>query len=186
MKNVKSFLLLGSAILMLSFNPADAKNDVFAKGDNNLNFQLGLGNMYYGSYYRTSLPQISISYDRGLRDDWGPGIFGVGAFVSVATYKYGWHGYYNYSDFRITSFNIAARATYHYQLVEKLDTYGGAIAGINIQSDNVDYYESKGASPMGAVFVGVKYYFKDNLSVMSELYAGSTVAFFNVGLSLKF
>jgi hypothetical protein len=186
MKKTKLFLLAGLTLLMFSFSNAEAKNDVFAKGDNNINFQLGLGNWFYSSFYHTSIPQVSVSFDHGLRDDWGPGVFGVGAFVSFARYRYGWGGFSGYGDFKITSFNVAGRATYHYQFVDKLDTYGGAIIGVNIRSDNVDYYNSGGVSLMGSAFVGIKYYVKDNLSLMSELYAGSSVAFFNLGIGLKF
>lgn len=186
MKKSKFILLFAIVLFIASIGTANAKKgEIFAVGDNNLNLQIGAGNSWYhGSYYRTSLPQFSVSFDRGLRDDWGPGIFGVGAFVSVATYKY---TYYVHDDYRITEFNIAGRATYHYQFFDKVDTYGGIIAGINIVRDNIDddYDGEEGIFPMGSVFAGIKYYFKDNISVMSELYVYD-VAFFNIGLGFKF
>ena len=182
-----NFILLSTIVLfILSVNNVSAKgSEIFSVGDNNLNIQLGAGNTWYhGSYYHTSLPQFSVSFDHGLRDDWGPGIFGVGAFASVATYKY---TYYASDDYRVTEFNIAARATYHYQFFDKVDTYGGVIAGVNIVRDNISgsYDSEEGIYPMGSVFAGIKYYFNDKISVMSELYAYD-VAFFNIGFGFKF
>jgi hypothetical protein len=186
MKKTKFILLTTITLFILSVANVNAKNgEIFGVGDNNLNIQLGVGNTwYYDTYYHTSLPQVSVSFDHGLRDDWGPGIFGIGAFMSVATYKY---TYYTHDDYRITDFNIAGRATYHYQFFDKVDTYGGVIAGLNIRRDNIDssYDGEEGVYPMGSVFAGIKYYFNDKISVMSELYAYD-VAFFNIGFGFKF
>lgn len=186
MKKSRFIVLSVLVLFLLSAGTVQAKKgEIFAVGDNNLNIQLGAGNTWYhGSYYKTSLPQFSVSFDHGLRDDWGPGIFGVGAFASVATYKY---TYYTSDDYRVTEFNIAGRATYHYQFFDKVDTYGGVVAGINIVRDNIDgiYESEEGVFPMGSVFAGIKYYFSNNISVMSELYAYD-VAFFNIGIGLKF
>jgi hypothetical protein len=184
MKKSKFILFFTLVLFIVSTGTANAKKgDIFAVGDNNLNIQLGAGNTWYHSgYYHTSLPQFSVSFDHGLRDDWGPGIFGIGAFASVATYKY---DYYAHDDYRITEFNIAGRATYHYQFFDKVDTYGGVIAGVNIIRDNTPDNDEAGVFPMGSVFAGIKYYFNSNICVMSELYAYD-VAFFNLGIGFKF
>jgi hypothetical protein len=184
MKKSKLFFLTTVALTIFSISTVRAqKGDIFAVGDNNLNIMLGVGSWYYDSYYHTSLPQFSVSFDHGLRDDWGPGVFGIGGFVSAATYKY---DYYSYDeDYRSAEFNIAARATYHYQFFDKVDTYGGVLAGIKIRANNIPNNSDEGIYPVGSVFAGIKYYFTDNFSVMSELHAGN-LAFFNIGIGLKF
>jgi len=177
------------ALLVLTMGTANAKKgDIFSVGDNNLNIQLGAGNnWYYDNYYHTSLPQLSVSYDYGLRDDWGPGVFGIGAFVSLCSYRYSYP--HTDNDYRVSEFNLAGRSTYHYQFFDRVDTYGGIVLGLKFKTDNIpenDIYDNEeGIWPMGAILAGIKYYFTDNFSVMSELYAGQ-VAFFNIGIGLKF
>jgi hypothetical protein len=184
MKKTKLIFFITLTLAILSIGTANArKGDIFAVGDNNLNIQLGIGNWYYDTYYHSSLPQFSISFDHGLRDDWGPGIFGVGAFVSAATYRYS-NSYYD-SNYRASAFTIAARASYHYQFFDKVDTYGGLIGGIQIRGNNIPNNSDEGVYPAGSIFAGIKYYFSNNISVMSELHAGN-VAFFNIGIGFKF
>ena len=84
---------------------------------------------------------------------------------------------------------VAARATYHYQFVDKLDTYGGAMLGIRHLSSKytgssiLNYTSSSSTSVITPVFVGAKYYFTPNFSVMTEL--GWEVAWLNLGVCLK-
>ena len=191
MKKSKLFLLAGSLLLMFSFSNAFAVNDVFAKGDKTVNFQLGFGNTWYlGSYYHGSMPQISFSGDYGLRDDWGPGVFGVGAFIGYHAYKYNYYGV-DYG-WKYTTLSIAGRATYHYQFIDKLDTYAGVMLGLNFNrskwygtNNTYNYSADAGASALTTVFAGVRYYVTKNFSVMSELCLYD-VALFNIGVSLKF
>lgn len=188
--SIRLFVIALTLVLTTSFNFSSAQ--IFNVGDLDLNAQIGFGTTWYlgGTYYKASMPLISIAGDYALIDTWGPGVFGVGALVGVSSHK--WEstwvgGSYGY---RYTDFFIVPRATYHYSFVDKLDTYGGVAAGIDITigkefGDYVGVYTSdEGVSPVISVFAGAKYYFTDNFAVMSEIYVYD-LALFNIGVSLK-
>jgi hypothetical protein len=186
-------LLVFALTLVLSTAFNSSKAQIFNVGDIDLNAQIGFGTAWYVSNYSASMPLISFAGDYALRDDWGPGIFGVGALVGINTIKseYYWAGYGDYG-YRQTNFFIVPRATYHYQFVDKLDTYAGVATGLEISVDK-EYgdwpggYTATSEAGVGVVvtaFAGVKYYFTDNFAVMSELYVYD-LAIFNIGVSLK-
>lgn len=188
--SIRLFAVALSLVLTTTFNSSEAQ--IFNKGDIDLNAQIGFGTAWYVSSYSASMPLISIAGDYAMRDDWGPGVFGVGALVGINTIKskYTWlNGEYGYKQ---TNFYIVPRATYHYQFVDKLDTYAGVATGLEISVDKEygdwpgTYTETSnaGAGFVITAFAGVKYYFTDNFAVMSELYVYD-LAIFNIGVSLK-
>ncbi|MBN2523850.1 MAG: hypothetical protein JXB24_11300 [Bacteroidales bacterium] len=188
----KSILITIAALFALSFTSSDLNAQSFEKGDIDVNFQVGFGTAwYYGTYYKMGLPFISVAGDYALKDDWGPGVFGVGAILGVSTVKTRWdYGIYEYG-YKYTHFSIAPRATYHYQFVDKLDTYGGIATGITIRSgkeygDYTGYIaDDSGVHFIITAFVGVKYYVTNSLAIMSEIYVYD-LATFNIGIGLKF
>lgn len=185
----KLTLVAAFAALTLSFSSLNAQ--IFEKGSTDLNFQIGFGTAwYYTSSYKASMPFISVSGDYGLVDTWGPGVFGIGGLIGFNTYKSTYYygtGDYGYKE---SNFTIAPRATYHYQFVDKLDTYGGVISGVKIRSykETGDYpgyaAPSNNVDFVFTVFAGAKYYFTDNFAVMSEIYVYD-LALFNIGVCLK-
>ncbi|MBN1598135.1 MAG: hypothetical protein JW894_07560 [Bacteroidales bacterium] len=195
MKKQKLIFVAVIAVFLLSLFNIKTNAQSFEKGDVDLNLQIGFGTTwYYGSYYKASLPFISVAGDYAMRDDWGPGVFGIGGLIGVSTYKYEyyWYGYGDYG-WKETHFVIAPRATYHYQFFDKLDTYAGIISGIKIVSEKAygDWYagyepeSNAGAHFVFSAFAGVKYYFAKNISVMSEIYVYD-IALFNIGIGFKF
>ncbi len=176
----------------LSFTSTNLNAQSFEKGDVDMNVQIGFGTTwYYGTYYKMGLPFISVACDYALRDDWGPGVLGVGALIGINTVKTRWdYGIYEYG-YKYTQFSIVPRATYHYQFLDKLDTYGGIATGVTISSGKeygdypYDFTNDSGVRFVFTAFVGVKFYLTDNLSVMSELYVYD-LAIFNIGIGLKF
>ena len=82
------------------------------------------------------------------------------------------------------------RGTYHYQVVDALDTYGGVHIGLRYESwreygtlsPDVAKPEAT-LRPLINLFAGAKFYFSDNLFIMGEI--GYGIAFINVGLGLK-
>lgn len=191
--SIRLFTIALTMVLTTTFNSSEAQ--IFNKNDIDLNAQVGFGTTWYlgGSYYKASMPLISVAGDYALRDDWGPGVFGVGALIGISSHKweYSYIGYGDYG-YRYTDFFIVPRATYHYQFVDKLDTYAGIATGLDITrakefGDWYPGYEPSSDAGVGVVvtaFAGVKYYFTDNFSVMSELYVYD-LAIFNIGVSLK-
>ena len=192
MKKLLLKVLLVTFVLSAGLFDSLAQEQAFEKGDNDLSIGMGFGTTWLSSGYSTLLPPISVSFDHGLRDDWGPGVFGIGGYVGTSLYRqkftFGGETYgYNY-----TTMIFAARATYHYTFVDKLDTYGGGILGFRITGNS-----SYGTWPGGvsadpdnnfaianSLFVGARYYFSDAFSAYSEL--GYGIAYLTIGVTFKF
>ena len=112
MKKILSVLLL--AVVGMTAGSAYA-NGVFAKNDLLGSITLGFGNGFG--------QRVAIDY--GVVDGWldGKASLGVGASVNNTI---GW-------DFRYDAISVIANCSFHYQFVDKLDTYvvagfGGGIA----------------------------------------------------------
>lgn len=162
----------------------------FRAGNMDLNFGLGLGGHQVEPAANMTFPLLSASVDYALRDDWGPGVFGVGGFIGferfrreygVVDYEYG----YNY-----TSVIVQGRATYHYQFMKDLDTYVGLGLGLRITGNSffgpVPYNPPDPVNsvlPSGSIFAGGKYYFQEKMAAFCELGIGT--AYFTVGLTVR-
>ena len=187
----KVFLTL-IVVCFLSATHSEVHAQSFEKGDIDMNFQVGFGTAwYYGTYYKMGIPFISVAGDFALKDDWGPGVFGIGGLIGVSTVKTRYTYIGGDYGYKYTNFSIVPRATYHYQFVDKLDTYAGVATGITIRSGKEygDYVlgapDDSGVRFVITAFAGVKYYLTDNFSVMSELYVYD-LATINIGIGLKF
>jgi len=190
MKTTKLKLALGITLGLLTITGGINAQD-FGAGDKDLSIGLGFGGyLYYPGDY-SLLPEISASFDYGLRDDWGPGVFGVGAFMGIS--RTGTDDLIVVSGefgVRYTNVTIAPRATYHYQFVDKLDTYAGALLGLGIQSQK-PYGTWPTAEPdtkvnlvlVEAVFVGARYYFTRNFAGFAEVGVG--VSYLTLGMTFK-
>ncbi len=118
---------------------------------------------------------LSASYDYGLIDTWGPGIFTIGGFVGFDNYSYN-------SDIRATQFLFAPRATYRYAIDETFEIYGSIMLGGRF----VSYSQIKANTSNAylAVTAGCRYAFTHNLSGFAEV--GYNISFLNLGLSVSF
>lgn len=162
--------------------------DVFKKGDLVGNLGIGIGNTLHGSGYSGDFPPISLSGEYGVIDGLleGKASIGVGGYLaySSSSYKYGILG----DNFKVkfSDFVIGARGAFHYQFLEKLDTYAGLMLAYDIVSvsgnKGVGSYDS--STFFVPVFVGARYYLTENLGVMAEL--GYGVSVLNIGVSYKF
>ncbi|MGM0626289.1 MAG: hypothetical protein ACQES0_10435 [Bacteroidota bacterium] len=186
------------AIAIVATTQIKAQDEViptFTNGDQALNLAIGLGSTYYsGSYYSTTLPPLSASFEMGVTDGLidGKGVIGVGGYIGYAAYKwentYPGYGTYGY---KYTNLVIGARGTFHYPLANKIDTYTGVLLGYNIVSANefgdVYYgydYNTRSSSVAWSGFVGARYYISDSFALMAEL--GYGIAYLNLGVTLKF
>lgn len=172
---------------------ASAQEQVFSKGDKDLAIGLGFGSPWITTGISTTLPPVSAAFDYGLRDDWGPGVFGIGGYVGTSLYSSEYTLSGDTYGTRYMNVLIGARATYHYTFVENLDTYGGAVLGFAVATasnygdwpagvDNV----SAGSDAIHEIFVGAKYYFSDGFAAFSELTSGSSIPYFTMGVAFKF
>lgn len=186
----KLFAFAFFAILTL---PAlKAQESMFNLGDKVVNLGIGIGNTLYSysSYYSRGVPPISISFEQGIKDDiLDNGVIGVGGYLgySSSKYRYTWLGGewgWNYSYIV-----VGAMGTFHYPLVDNLDTYLGVLLGYNITTsrevgdvplDN-DSYASGGIVYSG--FVGARYYFNDKFAAFGQL--GYGIAYLTLGLSIN-
>ena len=162
--------------------------NVFSKGDNNLNLGVGIGSVLGGtSGYSTTTPPVSVSYERGIIDELfdEKSSLGIGAYLGYAANR---HDFGNGYDWKSSYTIIGARGALHYQLIDKLDTYGGLMLGYNVVSTSFSSDIRIGTAPQNALgwslFLGGRYYFTDNIGAFAEL--GYGIAYLQLGVSFKF
>ncbi|MDR2810874.1 MAG: hypothetical protein LBB84_10035 [Tannerellaceae bacterium] len=166
-------------LVIISFFAVVANaQEIFQKGTNIVNLGVGLG---------SHIP-VEVSFEHSIVDgliQGENGAIGVGAYA----------GWYSYSDsyaggkLRYNDFVIGARGTFHYQFVDKLDTYAGVMLGYDIVSSKWDgnglFEGSTSASAFSSsFFLGARYYFAPSIAAYSEL--GYGIAYLSVGVALKF
>lgn len=181
----KSLLL----VALFAFGFFLANGQVVKKGDKVLNLGVGFGSaLYSGSYYSSTVPPISGSLEVVIDDQLfdGKGAWGLGGYLGYAASKYKYTGY-DYG-WKYSNIIIGPRGYLHYNLVEKLDTYVGAMLGYNVVSSK--WYgggssvgSASGSGIIFSGFVGARYFFNDNVAGMVEL--GSGIAYLNLGVALK-
>ncbi len=184
---MKSKNLLLVSLFVLGFLVGNAQE--VAKGDKIVNLGVGLGSaLYSGSYYSSTVPPISGSLEVVMDDQLfdGKGAWGLGGYLGYAASKYKYTGY-DYG-WKYSNIIIGPRGYLHYNLVEKLDTYVGAMLGYNVVSSK--WYgggssvgSASGSGVIFSGFVGARYFFNDNVAGMVEL--GSGIAYLNLGVALK-
>jgi hypothetical protein len=188
-----SIKLVLLAILFIASAYTQLSGQLFNVGDKNLNLTIGIGTPWvlYNNYH-TVLPPVAASFDYGFRDDLGPGILSIGGMVGATTYRdhrtsINWVNDYGYKS---TTAIVALRGTYHYQFIDKLDTYGGIHLGMRFESwkqygNFPTVYEPKDFDmrPVFSLFGGAKYYFTEQLAAMVEV--GYSIAFVNLGVCVK-
>ena len=159
MKKILTIMLV--AIVSLTTGNVYA-NDVFAKNDVLASLTLGFGNGFG--------QRIAIDY--GVVDGWldGKASLGVGASLNNTI---GW-------NFAYDAISIIANCSFHYQFVEKLDTYvvlgfgGGIEMSPNHFGGGIDWTSS----------VGARYYLTPSFALNLE--AGHTnKCFVNMGVSFR-
>jgi hypothetical protein len=184
---MKKLILLFVAVVF-SVTQMLAQESTFAKGDKVLNLAIGFGGRWSGTYMKTSVPPISASFEVGVKDGvLEKGSIGVGGYLAYASHKWEYSGW----GWKISDILIGVRGTFHYPLVNKLDTYTGLMIGYDISSESeygnsipgYDYSSSYGGLTY-AWFVGGRYYFSEKFAGLAELGVGIT--YLNLGVALKF
>lgn len=171
----------------------NAQESTFAKDDMVINAGVGFGWYSYG-YGATSLPAISLSLEKGIKEiDFGT--LSVGGIVGFKHASYNWNTAYD--DYSWTDFIVAARGAIHANIleVENLDTYGGVALGLRFQSyntydlvgvfPNYDYEKVRkmDVNPLFALYVGGRYYFSEKFAAFGEL--GYGLGYITLGVSYK-
>jgi hypothetical protein len=177
------------AAFILTFNQLNAQ--MYQKGQQDLHLGVGLGTTLYGGGYRSILPPLNVSYEKGITEN-----IGVGAYLGYASSRYDYDGFANLDyHWRYNYVILGARGAYHYDLFKKpkLDTYGGLMLGFTFanarfHSDDPTIDEANYSSPAsGGItwsgFLGARYQFKPKLGAYAEL--GYGVSWLNLGLRMK-
>jgi hypothetical protein len=181
-------LILLLVVVAFTMTQMLAQESTFAKGDKVLNLAIGFGGRWTGTYMKTSVPPISASFEVGVKDGvLEKGSIGIGGYFAYSSHKWEYSGW----GWKITDIIIGARGTFHYPLVNKLDTYTGLLIGYDISTEKetgtpivgYDYNSSYGGLSY-AWFVGARYYFTDKFAALGELGVGIT--YLNLGVALKF
>lgn len=182
---IKSILF----VLIFAFAASITNAQIVTKGEKIVNFGIGLGStLYSGSYYKSQVPPISVSAEYILKDDLleKKAAVGVGGYLGYSSYKYEISGW----GWKYSNIIIGPRGYFHYNFLDKLDTYTGLLVGFNISSSKefgnivpgYDYHSSNGGL-VWSWFVGGRYYFSDNFAAMAEL--GYGISYLNIGVAFK-
>ncbi len=169
---------------------ASAQESTFNVGDKVVNIGLGIGNIHYsGSGYKTLIPPLSASFEMGVKDGvLEKGVIGVGGYLGYASYK--WTGYSGLIEYgwKYSNFILGARGSFHYPLIDKLDTYSGLMLGYEVVSEsefgvNTSISKSAASGFIWSWYAGGRYYFTDKIAGMLEL--GYGITYLNLGVAIK-
>lgn len=170
--------VLAAAFIFAATAGVAQAQEVFGKGDKALNIGIGLGSTISG----TTIPPLSASLDFGVADNL---INGNNGSISVG----GLLGYTGASNDFVTAHYMifGARGAFHYQFVDKLDTYAGLLLGYRYASASYksDFISgSVGASELTlGGYLGARYFFTPKIGAFAEL--GYSIAYANVGVTFK-
>jgi hypothetical protein len=169
-------------VVVFSLTQLAAQKSTFVSGDKVFNFGIGLGSTYYSGFYTSRMPAITGSFEVGVSDEvLEKGSIGVGGYFGYSSARYS-----NY--WKTSNFIIGGRGSFHYPLVEKLDTYTGLLLGYNIYSTQRDInyhgiYAPSSSQIAVAWFAGARYYFNDNIAGLAEI--GYGIAYLTLGIAIK-
>lgn len=185
-------LLIVIACTFLGVQLASAQD--FSKGDVVINAGIGFGStLHTGTGFKTTVPPLSASVEFCIVDNLfdANSSIGVGGVIGYSAQKYE-YSYLSYSsETKYSDFLLGARGSFHYQFVDKLDTYAGIVLAYDIVSTKSTYkgsgtntYKADGSSFFAGAYVGARYYFTDQFAAMAEI--GYDIAVFKIGVAIKF
>ena len=182
---MKKFII-GCSLFCFIAVQASAQIPTFSKGDNVVSFGIGFGGTYLGSYY-SSTPFFTGYFENCIIDNLfdEKSSIGIGATFGYKSNKYEYYGW----GWKNTYMLFGARGSFHYALVDKLDTYAGLMIGFRAHSyKEIGTAVDKPSSSGGLTsdfYAGARYYFTDSFAAFAELgYSWFSVA--TIGVSLKF
>lgn len=168
-----------------------AQRSMFTSGDKVISVGVGIGNTLYigGTGYSNTVPPLSLSFEQAVAEDiFRKGVIGIIGSLGYASYRFRYTA--DQYDFGWDYHNIilGAGSLLHYPLLERLDTYIGAMLGYNFTT--VNEYGNTGDNESDSVggflvsaYVGGRYYFTDYFAAFAQL--GYGVAYLSFGLSFR-
>ena len=182
MKKILFAKVLIVFLTLSGFNRSvSAQNEVIDKGHMILNAGIGAGNYISHPGYSVKLLPIVFSLEYGVVDLFdsrgGIGIGGYAAYTLFGAKDA------NRLNQKVSDLIVGVRGMFHYEFIEKLDTYAGVMLGYDIvshsQPDNLP-----GSTFRPGLFAGARYYITNNLGVFAEL--GYNTAPLELGVCYEF
>ncbi|GHT22558.1 hypothetical protein FACS189430_04530 [Bacteroidia bacterium] len=118
------------------------------------------------------------SYDYGLIDHWGPGLFTVGGYFSAAIHT----DTYGSTKYKRTKLFFAPRATYRYSINPKFEIFGSVMTGLLVKETSIENQSYVAFGLMG----GCRYFFTNNFGVFAEGGVNYETTCLNLGVSFAF
>lgn len=193
----KIFLTLVLIMTSCGLITVEAK-DIISKGEKVINLGIGIGSYNGGTGYKSGLPPISVSYEQGIVDGLldGKASIGVGGYLGYSTNKWesAWPTPTGNETFgyKYSYFTLGARGAFHYQLIDKFDTYAGIMLGYSAVGSKYYGYDlgaftpaATGVSGLGySAFIGARYQVSDKLAAFAELGYGISVLQLGISFGL--
>lgn len=185
---LKCLGLLVSLMSTYAIATAQEQSLAYEKGNQSLQFGLGLGAPYFQGGVK--IPAIQLHYEYGVTDE-----ISVGGVVGYASSSmkyddYSFNGNSSFTKSRSTvDFSyllIGARANYHFETSERFDPYGGVTLGYN-KIGTTDKgslgADLKSSQILYGGQIGANYYFSSRIGAWAEL--GYGIGYLNLGLTFK-
>lgn len=161
---------------------------VFSKGDKVLHLGVGVGSYLGGTNYTSTIPPLQVSYEQGIVGNLidGNASIGVGGYAAYSANKW---KYDSDNGYKYSYVIVGVRGAFHYQFIDKLDTYAGAMIGYNIVSgtwfgSGTETVSGASASSVAySTFLGARYYFTDKVAIFAEV--GYGIAALELGVAFK-
>ncbi|MTI86557.1 MAG: hypothetical protein FH748_01165 [Balneolaceae bacterium] len=166
---MKHLLIILSAILLI---PAAATAQYAGEGSLDINAGIGLASNLTGS----GMP-FGLSVDYGINENVTIG--GYGGYASTSEN-------FGVGEWEYTHLIIGGRGTYHKEMVENIDTYGGLLLGYNVASAEWKGTGTANASVGGftySFFAGGRYHFTEKIGAYLEL--GYGISVIQTGLTVR-
>ena len=164
-----------------TFTPALLQAQAFDVDSKAINIGIGIGGNYGVWHGGSSIPQINVSFEKGMWETGGPGVVSLGGFVGHKSFKY------SSADWKWSYTTLGVRSAYHYNGIdnENLDLYGGVMLGYYIYSASGYTAGSGGVGLDG--FLGARYFFSPRIGAFAELGGGMyNFSILKAGASIKF
>ena len=164
MNGMKRGIILFAALLVAGMTAEAQTQNTFGGGDIVLSAGIGAGTAL--NIGNTVVPPIVIQGEYGIVDNLFDAYssIGVSGYMGFAAGRKSFY-YYPYDTYRqkINSFLLGVRGTFHYQFVERLDTYAGITLGGEIANVREEGRWWNGQPPryggfLADVFIGARYY----------------------------